>query len=179
MCSVTQSCLTLWDPMDCSLAGSSVHGIFQARILEQVAISHFRGSFWHRYQIHASAGRFFIAAPPGKSCTMPTGLYNYLHKCPSNSIIQSICYQTFTEHIQCARHCPSLWGSMFHKTNLFQNLHIVYLYILLEQKQGDIETKNQLRSLTIPDLVIEFDPESTFQVSVQWTVVSIRSGAWY
>ena len=51
--------------------------------------------------------------------------------------------------------------------NLFQNLHIVYLYILLEQKQGDIETKNQLRSLTIPDLVIEFDPESTFQVSVQ------------
>ena len=117
MCSVTQSCLTLWDPMDCSLAGSSVHGIFQARILEQVAISHFRGSFWHRYQIHASAGRFFIAAPPGKSCTMPTGLYNYLHKCPSNSIIQSICYQTFTEHIQCARHCPSLWGSMFHKTN--------------------------------------------------------------
>ena len=32
-------CLTLWDPMDCSLPGSSVHGIFQARILEWVAIS--------------------------------------------------------------------------------------------------------------------------------------------
>ena len=31
---VTQSCLTLSDPMDCSLPGSSVHGIFQARILE-------------------------------------------------------------------------------------------------------------------------------------------------
>ena len=30
---VAQSCLTLWDPMDCSLPGSSVHGIFQARIL--------------------------------------------------------------------------------------------------------------------------------------------------
>ena len=38
-CSVTQSCLTLCDPMDCSLPGSSVHGIFQARILEWVAIS--------------------------------------------------------------------------------------------------------------------------------------------
>ena len=50
---------------------------------------------------------------------------------------------------------------------LFQNLDIVYLYILLDQKQGDTETKNQLRTLTIPDLVIEFDPESTFQVSVQ------------
>ena len=33
-----QSCLTLWDPMDCSPPGSSVHGISQARILEQVTI---------------------------------------------------------------------------------------------------------------------------------------------
>ena len=33
-----QSCLTLCDPMDCSLLVSSVHGIFQARILEWVAI---------------------------------------------------------------------------------------------------------------------------------------------
>ena len=31
---VAQSCLTLWDPMDCSLPGCSVHGIFQARVLE-------------------------------------------------------------------------------------------------------------------------------------------------
>ena len=31
---VAQSCLTLWDPMDCSLPGSSIHGIFQARVLE-------------------------------------------------------------------------------------------------------------------------------------------------
>ena len=36
---VTQSCLTLCDPMDCSLPGSSVHGIFQARVLEWGAIS--------------------------------------------------------------------------------------------------------------------------------------------
>ena len=36
---VTQSCLTLCDPMDCSLAGSSVHVIPKARILEWVAIS--------------------------------------------------------------------------------------------------------------------------------------------
>ena len=34
-----QSCLTLWDSMDCSLPGSSVHGILQARILEWVAVS--------------------------------------------------------------------------------------------------------------------------------------------
>ena len=35
---VTQSCLTLCDPMGCSLPGSSVHGILQARILEWAAI---------------------------------------------------------------------------------------------------------------------------------------------
>ena len=38
---VAQSCLILWDPMDCSLPGSSVHGIFQARVLEWVAIAFF------------------------------------------------------------------------------------------------------------------------------------------
>ena len=41
---VAQSCLTLCDPMDCSLPGSSVHGIFQARVLEWTAISFSRGS---------------------------------------------------------------------------------------------------------------------------------------
>ena len=39
-----QSCPTLSDPMDCSLPGSSVHGIFQAIILEWVAISFFKAS---------------------------------------------------------------------------------------------------------------------------------------
>ena len=39
---VAQSCLTLSDPMDCSLPRSSVHGIFQARVLEWDAIASFR-----------------------------------------------------------------------------------------------------------------------------------------
>ena len=41
---VTQSCRTLCDPMDCSLPGSSVRGILQARILEWVSILFSRGS---------------------------------------------------------------------------------------------------------------------------------------
>ena len=41
---VSQSCPTLCDPMDCSLPGSSVHGIFQAIVLEWIAISFSRGS---------------------------------------------------------------------------------------------------------------------------------------
>ena len=36
---VAQSCLILSDPIDCSLAGSSIHRIFQARVLEWVAIA--------------------------------------------------------------------------------------------------------------------------------------------
>ena len=39
-----QSCLTPWDPMDYNRPGSSVHGIFQPRILERLAISSSRGS---------------------------------------------------------------------------------------------------------------------------------------
>ena len=42
---VAQSCLTLCDPMDCSLPGSSVHGIFQAIVLKWIAISFSTGIF--------------------------------------------------------------------------------------------------------------------------------------
>ena len=41
---VAQSCPTLSDPMDCSLPGSSIHGIFQARVLEWGAIAFSTGS---------------------------------------------------------------------------------------------------------------------------------------
>ena len=41
---ITQSYPTLYDPMDCSPTGSSVHGILQARILERVAMPFSRGA---------------------------------------------------------------------------------------------------------------------------------------
>ena len=50
VCLVSQSRPTLCDPVDCSLPGSSVHGIFQARILEWVAISSSRVSSQPRKQ---------------------------------------------------------------------------------------------------------------------------------
>ena len=58
---VAQSCPTFCDPMDCSLPGSSVHGIFQARVLEWVAIFFSRGSSQSRDQTQVSriAGRSF------------------------------------------------------------------------------------------------------------------------
>ena len=45
-CVHAPSCLTLCDPMDCSPPGSSVHGIFQGRILEWIAIASSMGSSW-------------------------------------------------------------------------------------------------------------------------------------
>ena len=51
---VAQSRPTLCDPMDCGLPGSSVHGIFQARMLEWVAIYFSRGASWPRDQTWVS-----------------------------------------------------------------------------------------------------------------------------
>ena len=64
MCSVTQSCLILCNPMDCSPPGSSVKGISLARILERVAFFSSRGSSQLRDQslvscISCIAGEFF------------------------------------------------------------------------------------------------------------------------
>ena len=58
---VSQSCLTLCNPMDCSSPRSSVHGILQARILEWVAIPFSRVCSWPRNWtwISCNAGRFF------------------------------------------------------------------------------------------------------------------------
>ena len=54
-----QSCPTLCDPMDCSLPGSLVHGILQARVLEWVAISFSRGSSW-------PGDRTWVSCLPGR-----------------------------------------------------------------------------------------------------------------
>ena len=78
-CMRAQSYLTLCNPMDCSPPGSFVHGIFQARILEWVAISYSRGFFRPNPGIEPLAFTspmspafacgfffFFTTAPPGK-----------------------------------------------------------------------------------------------------------------
>ena len=53
-CIHAQSCPPLWDNMDCNLPGSSVHGIFQTRIQNWVAISFSRGSSQPRDQTRIS-----------------------------------------------------------------------------------------------------------------------------
>ena len=67
---VTQSCLTLSDSMDCSLPGSSIHGIFQARVLEWGAIAFSRGSSQPRDRTLDShiVGRHFTVWVSRKVC---------------------------------------------------------------------------------------------------------------
>ena len=60
---VAQLCPTLWDPRDCSPPGSSVHGIFQARRLEWVAMPSSKGSSWPRDQ---------TVSPALKADSLPT-----------------------------------------------------------------------------------------------------------
>ena len=66
---VAQSCPILCDPMDRSPPGSSVHWIFQARILEWVAISFSRGSSQpkERAQVSTLQADALQSEPPGKS----------------------------------------------------------------------------------------------------------------
>ena len=65
---VIQSCLIRWDPMDYSLPASSIHGIFQAKVLEWVAISFTGGSSWTRNGtgVCRITGRHFTIWAPGK-----------------------------------------------------------------------------------------------------------------
>ena len=74
--SVTQSCATLCDPVDCSPLGSSVHGISQARILEWVVVSSSRGSSRPETEPISQADSLPLA-PPGNSHAF-IKLYMYL-----------------------------------------------------------------------------------------------------
>ena len=66
-CLVPKLCLTLWDPMEYSSPGSSVHRISQGRTLEWVAIPFSRGSSWPRDWIHISCmSKQVITTPPWK-----------------------------------------------------------------------------------------------------------------
>ena len=64
VCTVAQLYLSLCDPMECRQPGISVHGIFQVRILEWVAISYPRGSSQPKDRTHISCTS--CIAPPGK-----------------------------------------------------------------------------------------------------------------
>ena len=87
-----QSCPVLWDLMDCSLPGSSSHGILQARELELVAMPSSGGSSQPRDWTCVSciAGRFFTAEPPFSCGGRRRGEFNNTNTLPKgkNTILK-------------------------------------------------------------------------------------------
>ena len=113
--SVVQSCPTLCDPMDCSPPGSSVHGIFQARILEWVAISSCSESFQPKDRTHIScvsciAGGLFTTEAPEK---------------PSFHMITCDLFETMKNNIW----SPSIFFANFMHIFSFCPFLIIYLWI--------------------------------------------------
>ena len=105
VCEVTQSCPTLCDPMDCSLPGSSLHGILQARVLEWVATSFSRGSSQprDRTQISHIPGRCFNLWATYTPVKKPnTWLANFLSE-KISQLSKNVSQFTFTTY-SCAKY---------------------------------------------------------------------------
>ena len=110
---VAQSCLTLCDPVDCSLPGSSIHGILQARILEWVTISFSRGSSRPRDQTRVShiGGRRFnlwasreakVTTNPGGRCCYsqpPFHWWGNQHRKKLSNLAKDIQLETLTPEV--------------------------------------------------------------------------------
>ena len=133
---VAQSCPTLCNPMDCSLAGSSVNGILQATILQWVAVPFFRGSSWPRDQTQVSsiAGRFFTVWATREVQRQRNQRSNCQHpldnrksrKIPEKNIY--FCFIDYAKAFDCVDH-NKLWkvlqemGIPNHLTWLLRNLY--------------------------------------------------------
>ena len=99
---VAQSCLTLSDPMDCSLPGSSIHGIFQARVLEWGAIAFSDFSFimltnsWRMCSLSLSADTHIhiCMCMCVTIISMKTGTYLFLVHCYTISVHKTLSRQS-------------------------------------------------------------------------------------
>ena len=107
---ITKSCLTLCNPMDCSRAGSSVHGDFHARTLEWVGISSSRGSSRPRDQTHISCiGRQILYHWATRADNGPFLKSYFPWQITGNAAIYLFIQQKFLEHSGHAQCClPSL-----------------------------------------------------------------------
>ena len=88
VCAQSLSYVQLCKPMDCSLTGSSVHGIFQARILEWVAISFSRGSSRPWDQTHVSC-----ASPALQADSLPLGHQGSPDESSEAGIVSGTCQE--------------------------------------------------------------------------------------
>ena len=85
---VAQSCLTLSDPMDCSLPGSSIHGIFQASVLEWGATAFFNYTTLHSVNCGTNLYGYNILVSDNNFCTTPGTIFKYVNfSCQLNLFI--------------------------------------------------------------------------------------------
>ena len=118
MCSVAQLCPMLCNPMHCSPPGSCDHEIFQARILEWLAISYSRVSSHPRgqtgvYCIFCPAGRFFTAEPLGKPLAVSISSVQF------SSVLSLICVR-LCDPMNCST--PGL--PVHHQLQEFTQIHV-------------------------------------------------------
>ena len=144
-----QSCLTLWDPMDCCLPGFSVHGILQARILKWVAMPSSRGSFLPRDWTLIScstwiAGRFFTTEPPGKPLHVAVQSFSHVWffvnpwaaACQASLSSVSLSFLMSTELVM-----PCCYSHAFRETDsLRRTMQIVECSLLSRRAQGRVSS---------------------------------------
>ena len=122
---VAQSCPTLSDPMDCSPPGSSVHGIFQARTLEWVAIS-FSNAWKWKVKVKSLSRVRLLATPwtADYQATLSMGFsrQEYWSGCHCLLRCIGINYPNFIFDTRYLFHCNSNWKKQ--KLNLSNNEHI-------------------------------------------------------
>ena len=146
-----QSHLTLCDSMDCNPPGSSVHGTFRTRILEQVAISYSRGSFWPRDRTHIF-------------CISYTGKW-ILHHCATWEALILFCMVTLVmvDHfLQCISF--GLWS------------HLQYCFS--EVALPEVNWKEILHLIVpeIPGIYYSTSLSCSFWTVASWTIVRIVRG---
>ena len=104
--SITKSCLTFCDPMDCSQPDSSIHGISQARILEYIPISFYRESSWPRdwtYIHDSSVGKESACNAGDPYWILGSGRY------AGEGIGYSLQYSWASLVAQLVKNPPSMW----------------------------------------------------------------------
>ena len=119
---VAQSCLTLCDPMDSSLPDSFVHGIFQARVLEWVAISFSRGSSQPRDRTLALQADTLPSEPPHWRQI----LYQLSHKGSPNTLWYTVILQYLPRKV------GTVWKMWYQILSLSLSQFTSYLWGYLE-----------------------------------------------
>ena len=141
---VAQSCPTLGNPMDCSLQGSSVHGILQARILEWVAICSSRGSSWPRdwTQVSHIAGRFFTVSTTRQSqmnteSSQPRDWTHVSHVfCAGRKVLYHYCHLGSPICIECLLKSRYWQAPCMHYHIDFPHYEMAHFSCLTEEEMG-------------------------------------------